>query len=181
MGVSPASRLLIAGLLLASAPAAADAERFDHQGSLGLLVGAEYEGVQSVALNGNVVKDRGGRYVADLGATRSVGYSGNEVLLLAGLGFDNQTGKPLDLGLAGGYRGYFGRDRFKTFVDLDLSAHMLRLFTLGPRVAAGVQWELSSVLGVFAGLAGELGVGTIELRYSAQVLIGFQPRTYLFE
>jgi len=177
--VAAPARALGVALLLITPRVLAD-ERFDHRGSLGLIVAGDYSGVDSIGLS-VPKKDEGLRYVLDLGATRAIGYDGNEVLGMLSLGFDAPTLQPVDLGVAGGYRGYFGSGRIKTFVDLDLSAHALRLFTVGPRVGIGAQWEIASVLGVFFGLIGELGIGTVELRYSAQLTLGFQPRTYLLE
>ena len=116
----------------------------------------------------------------DLGGTYAIGNEGDELLLLLSGAFAPGGGGLADVAVAFGYRGYFGRERLKTYFDLDLSAHSMPFFTLGPRLGLGVQYELTPIFGAFAGLAGEIGVGG-ELRFSAQAVIGFQARSYLFE
>ena len=163
--------LVVCGSLCSSA-ALAD-ERFDHRGAVGLLVGAgleHYDVVGGVG-GGGLLLD------ADLGATYAVGYNGNELTLLLRGGF---LGPHLDAMIAFGYRGYFGRERIKTFVDFGLSAHSMPLVTLGPRVGFGVQYELSEVVGFYFGTAAQLGFSSV-IRFDAELLAGVQIRSYLLE
>ena len=86
----------------------------------------------------------------------------------------------LEWSVFGGYRGYFGQERLKTFFDLDLAFDVRPNFTAGPRLAFGAQYELHSLVGVFAGLDARLGIGSPS-RFSAGVFAGIQIRSYLLE
>ncbi len=86
----------------------------------------------------------------------------------------------LDLAAIAGYRAYFGMDRWKTFFDLDLIAFARPTWGLGPRIGFGVQYELTSILGVFASAAAQLGYGNA-FRIDVDALIGLQLRSYLLE
>jgi hypothetical protein len=158
-------------ILLVASPALGD-PRYDHHGSLGLLAGG------GVEIKTQQPADTGWRYDADLGATLSVGSSGNDLKAFARAGFG---GEQLDLSLVGGYRGYFGYDRLKTFLDLDAVVHFAPLFSAGPRVGFGVQLELTQVIGAFLGLAGQITVGPSALRFDGELFGGLQLRSYLFE
>jgi hypothetical protein len=175
---SPARALLVA-VLSAAAPSLAD-DRYDHRGAVGLIAALAFQDKDSIVFNQNFA-DSGSRYAAEIGGTYAVGYNGNELALLATLGVATYGSLRADWGLAAGYRGYFGHERFKTYFDLDAAVHFTPSVTAGPRFGAGVQYELTQTLGVFGGLEGELCIGPQELRLSAQIAVGFQFRSYLLE
>jgi hypothetical protein len=163
----------LAALLLLASPALAD-ERYDHRGSLGLLLGG------GVAIKDEVIAGQvedGVRIPAQLGATLAVGDVGNELVLDSVTTF---RGPHVDWGAAFGYRGYFGQEQVKTFLMLELCAHFQPQLTVGPRATFGVQYELWPTVGVFAALAADLGYGA-GLRFSAEALAGVQLRSYLLE
>ena len=90
-------------------------------------------------------------------------------------------GAPLkDWAVAFGYRGYFGRERLKTFFDLDAVFHATPIFAVGPRIGIGIQYEITSLLGVFAATGGQIGGGA-GFRASYDAGVGLQLRSYLFE
>ncbi|MHB8873380.1 MAG: hypothetical protein ACYC8T_06805 [Myxococcaceae bacterium] len=168
MRLCPAT--LFAAALLAGT-ALAD-ERYDHRGAVGLLLGATGEFMSTA--NPGVVQ--GLRLGADLGGTWAVGYSGNELMLLGRAAFG---GPRVEGSVTFGYRGYFGQDRVKTFVDLGAAVHF-PLVAVGPRVGFGVQYELSPIVGVYAGLAAQVGLGQA-LRFDGELCLGLQLRSYLLE
>lgn len=166
--------LLLLGLL----PLAAWAdERFDHRGSLGLLIGGGGVAQENLYLLTVGQRDSGLRGLADLGGTWAIGENGNE---LAAWVRGTIGGGKLGLSVIGGYRGYFGYDRFKTFLDLDLALQAQPYFTLGPRIGGGVQYELSPIAGVYAGLAMQAAGGS-GLLLSGELIVGLQLRSYLLE
>jgi hypothetical protein len=166
--------LLALCALLLAAPALAD-ERFDHRGSLGLLLGAGAEQKDLITPSG--FTDSGLRLDLDLGGTIAIGHDGNELLLVtrASLG-----GPVIDWSGFFGYRSYFGSDRVHTFFDLDLAMHFGPAITLGPRAGIGIQYELTSVVGAYANLGAQLGFGGA-IRWDAELVIGVQLRSYLLE
>ena len=159
--------------LLSGAGGASAAERFDHKGSLGLLVtgGGGYKD------SFGPVFDSGARVPVTLGGSLAVGYSGNELVLNALGAF---AGPHPDWGASFGYRSYFGDERVKTFVSLEAAAHVAPYFSVGPRVSLGVQYELTSTLGVLGGITADLGAGA-GFRFSAEGFLGLQLRTYVLE
>jgi hypothetical protein len=164
---------LLIPLALASLPA--QAERLDHRGAVGLLVGGGLELKESVSARTG--RDGGLRTDLDLGGTVAIGADGNELLGVARL----QLGGPrLGTALLGGYRGYFGQDRFKTFFDLGAGVQLTPALTAGPRVGFGAQVELGALVGIYAGVAGQLAAGD-GLRASVEAVLGFQVRSYLLE
>lgn len=183
---SPSRAVLIAALFAASQSLAV--ERFDHRGAVGLLLGAEWVAKDSLPIAG--YRDAGLKPGLDLGVSRAIGVDGNELALslsvifplgctvVAGSVYNPCT--VYDVALFGGYRGYFGQDRLKTWFDLDAALHFSPQVTAGPRIGFGLQYELSPVLGAYAGLVGELGFGA-GLRFSAQLVAGVQLRSYLLE
>ena len=185
MASSPRAALIAA--LLAASPSFA-VERFDHRGAVGLLIGAEWVAKDSLPING--IRDEGIKPGLDLGLSRSIGVDGNELSLslsvIFPLGCTPVVGgiynpcTVYDVALFGGYRGYFGQDRLKTFFDLNAALHATPQVTVGPRLGIGVQYELSNVWGAYAGFSAELGVGGA-LRFSAQLVLGVQLRSYLLE
>jgi hypothetical protein len=175
-------------------------ERFDHRGSLGLLVSGGFGGFDSVAFgglrdlcNGNPAACNGSRYWVDLGLSYGLSDSGNDLVLRAQGDFAG-GGAPLDFALEGGYRVYFGRERLKTFFELDGSIHAMPahyldsagnsrfspVLSLGPAFGVGVQYEVTPVFGVFGGIQVGLDIGQV-LRFAAHVAVGIQLRTYVFE
>lgn len=170
----------VLGLLLLGLPATASAaegrqfdERYDHRGAVGLLFGSGGAGVSL----GATPAIFGLRWTQELGGTYAIDVNGNElVLALRG----SITPEPRIYGLSGGYRGYFGYERVKTFIDLQVAAYVSPTFLIGPRVGAGVQFELSPLVGVFAGGAVNLGFGN-GLLLSGELLAGLQLRSYLLE
>jgi hypothetical protein len=171
--VAWSARALLVALWLGGGAQAA--ERFDHRGAAGLLVGTGLEHKEQVGFGGE--RDGGPRALLDLGGTAAVGHSGNEFTLFgrAALG-----GPGVNWALVGGYRGFFGADRLKTFFDLDLAAQVWPAFTLGPRIGFGAQYELSPLFGVIAAAAGQLGAGA-GLRFSVELTLAVQARSYLLE
>ena len=150
-------------------------DRWDHRGSLGLLLGTGYEVGETRSTSG--VLASGSRLDADLGGTYALPGSNDEILMFLRGGF---LGGRVDLSLTGGYRGYFGLDEFKTFFDAGLSVHATPYWSVGPRVGLGVQYEFSPVVGAYVSLAGQLGAGN-GVRYDAEVTTGLQFRSFLLE
>jgi hypothetical protein len=196
--VASAARALLASSLLLSAPALA-IERFDHRGSLGLLVSGGLGGFDSVAFGG--LRDlcaglapacNGSRYWLDLGLSYGL-ESGNDLVVRAQGDFAG-GGVPFDFALEGGYRIYFGRERLKTFFEVDGSLHTMPVhyldsngnaqfspaLSLGPAFAVGVQYEVTPIFGVFGEIQAGLDIGQI-LRFAAHAAVGVQLRTYIFE
>jgi hypothetical protein len=171
----------VLGLLLLGLPASAFAaeerqfdERYDHRGAVGLLFGS---GGAGVSLGATTPSLFGLRWTQELGGTYAIDVNGNElVLVLRG----SIVPEPRIYGLAGGYRGYFGYQRVKTFIDLQVAAYVSPTFLIGPRVGAGVQFELSPIAGLFVGGAVNLGFGN-GLLLSGELIAGLQLRSYLLE
>ena len=160
-------------MLLAPRSAFAE-ERFDHRGSLGVLVGGGLE--YKEAVTADKVRDGGLRFPAQIGGTWAFDYDGNELLALVRASF----GPKIDTSVIAGYRGYFGKDRAKTFFDVDLAVHFTPAFDIGPRVGFGFQYELASVVGVYVAGAAQIGGGN-GFRFSAEAVVGLQFRSYLLE
>lgn len=171
----PRALALLVITTAAAVPATAHAgERFDHRGSVGLLLGGGLEYKEAVARNRS--HDGGLRYPLEVGGTLAVDYDGDELMLLARA----SLGPTLDTALIGGYRGYFGWERTRSFFDLGLAVHATPFFDIGPRVGFGFQYELLPVLGVYACAAAQLGGGN-GFRFSAEATVGLQFRSYLLE
>ena len=182
-------------LLLLATSAHAD-ERYDHKGAVGLLIGFSGERKDAATLLGG--GDAGWRFGTELGVTFAVGGDGNALrAALRGLfgGIEPGCSKlqrcaPVDLSLMLGYRGYFDMGQWKTFFDIDAAQHIVprfnesnartQLYTIGPRVAIGAQFDFLPVAGVYLLLEGQIGFGD-GLRYGAGLQLGFQLRSYLLE
>jgi hypothetical protein len=186
---------------LLAIPAQAD-ERYDHKGAVGLLIGFSGEYKASATLGGG--GDEGFRFGTELGMTYAVGAEGNALkaavrALFGGIkpGCSNfPSGElrgscaPVDLALFLGYRGYFDLGQWKTFFDIDAAQHIVprfnpsnartQVYTIGPRVAVGAQFDFLPVAGSFLMLEGQIGFGD-GLRYGAALVFGFQLRSYLLE
>ncbi len=158
-----------------STPSSFADERFDHRGSLGLVLESGAELKDLVTSSGE--SDRGPRLDFGLGGTMAIGHDGNELLFVAR---STVGGTVIDWSGHFGYRSYFGPDRLRTFFDLDLSLHLTPVVTFGPRAGIGLQYELSSVLGAYFAVAAQLGFGGA-LRFNAEALVGLQLRSYLLE
>ena len=173
---------LATALVLLGTAVAAE-ERYDHRGSLGLLVGGSIERKDSA--NNNVPSDPGYKLGnwgggVELGGTVAVGSEGNDLKLSVRALF----GGLFDFGIFAGYRGYFSVGQWKTFFDLDLAGHITPDVaphgTVGPRVGVGVQLDFLPVAGAYPVHGGQIGFGD-GLRYGAELTIGFQFRSYLLE
>jgi len=149
-------------------------ERFDHRGAVGLLLGGALELRFNAGAN---VDERGTRGGVELGGTWAIGYNGNE--LVACVRATPSSGA-WGVSAFAGYRGYHGAERWRTFIDLDVASQFRPLLTLGVRVGAGVQYELSPNVGLFVGGALQLGGGG-GLILSGEVISGLQLRSYLLE
>jgi len=163
--------------LLASSTAAAaeEEERFDHRGSLGLLVGGGIDFKREVKTGGET--EEGRRALVESLLTFPMGVSGNEWTVGARTGFG---GPSVDVAVAGGLRAYFGEERFKTYLTAELALHVAPNVTAGPRLGFGVQYELFPVFGLYLGGAAEVTAGQ-GIRIAAALVGGIQIRTYIFE
>lgn len=162
-------------LLLAFVPKLAFSqgfERWDHGGSLGLMTGFGVEGRTAIGVGQS---DTGLRLFPEVGGMLALSTRW-QLMAAARLSFLG----PLGLSFLAGGRSTFGQ-RFKTFFDLDLNVHVLPIVTVGPRVAFGVQYELLSVVGVFACAGLQFGVGPAGIRLAPELVVGLQFRSYLLE
>jgi hypothetical protein len=162
---------------LAAAPALAEEQRYDHRGSIGFqaVVGGEYRTAIQPTTGANNAD--GPLLDVELGGSIAVGYDGDELHLSARLGL--LDGLP-DIGVFFGFRNYFGKDQWKTFLDLDLAGHFLPHIVGGVRFGVGLQWDWSPVIGTYLTLAGQIAFGQA-LRFGGELLLGFQFRTYVLE
>jgi hypothetical protein len=94
--------------------------------------------------------------VLDVGGTLAVGQAGGELLLRGRLVFLSPA-KGFSVFL--GYRKYWGKDDFKTFVAADLMASITPTATFGARPGFGVVWDFSPIMGLWAEAAGTFGLG----------------------
>jgi hypothetical protein len=158
--------------LLTSCVCFAQYERYDHRGSVGLLVGLsnEYRQTLSPALLERTP-------AANLGASMAVGVDGNELTLNTRL---NWLVNGVDASATVGYRGYFGLERFKSFYEAGWAVHAYPAFLTGPRLGFGFQYELTQVVGGFVGIAAKGAFGAA-VRFSAEAFCGVQFRSYLLE
>ena len=158
-------------MLLAAGPALAT--DFEHRGSLALLVsaGGEYRS----AISALSVTENGPRVNFDLGT--SLAFSSRWSALLEGR--VSLGGFTPGVSFFGGLRNRWG-EQLKTFFDLTVGVHALPSFSIGPRVAFGLQYELSPIMGVYALIGAQFGGGTA-LRFVGEAMIGVQFRSYLFE
>ena len=160
-------------IVLTACTAAPAAERFDHRGAVGLLLGGGAE-VGELVHGGQF--DEYSRGIVDLGISVAPTSDGNEYKLVI------EAAKPGSLQwlVYGGYRGYFGEDRLKTFFDIDGAFDVRPNFTVGPRLALGVQYDFHPLFGLFGGVAARIGIGSPSL-FAAGVFAGFQLRSYLLQ
>lgn len=164
-------RLLALALFCLSGAALAQ-ERWDHNGSIGVHTGFGVEGRTSIGIGQS---DGGARLFPELGLTFAVANRWE----LKAAGRVTFLG-PLGVAFLAGARSSFG-DQFKTFFDLDLNVHVVPIFTIGPRIAFGVQYEFTSIIGAFASAGMQFGVGPAGIRLGFEAMIGLQLRSYLLE
>jgi hypothetical protein len=161
-------------LLAASASAA---ERTDHDGALGLLVAGsadERVAVGTTAAPGT--GDLGFRAGVELGGTWAL--SAQKELKLSVRLFP--AGANTSGAVMGGLRNGFQVDRWRTFFDLELAAYVGSVWTIGPHLGLGVQYELLPVMGVYAAVGTHFGLGS-GARFLGEFVLGFQFRSYLLE
>ena len=174
-GITAVQRLLLAVACCAPHPSSA-ADRFDHRGAVGLLIGYGIA-FKDRLISGHLTEE-GSLVAGMLGGTYAIGTEGNELKLLA-QGF-RIVGDGTAWAVSGGYRGYFGQEQFKTFFDLDARADVAPTFALGPRLGFGVQFEALPTLGLFISVAAHAGAGK-GLVFGAEAFAGIQIRSYLLE
>lgn len=153
----------------------------DHGGSLGLTLGffGNYSSAEkSTCLTcetDSVITGWSGSL--DLAATLGVGWEGAEFILrFQMMRFGSAPGERLGLG----FRNYFGRDAWKTFLDLELIGAFRPVGGGGIRGGFGVIWDFHPLAGIWAeaGASVVLGQGRI---FGAQLGAGIQLRSYLFQ
>ncbi len=150
-----------------------------HRGALGLTAAAGGEFSTLVGAVDRVNSESGLRIPLELGGT--LGVTDRSELTVSGRFSPGVLGVSLvSLSFYAGLRQSFGYDRWKTFFDLQAAVHALPVVTLGARVGFGVQYDFADIAGVYAAVAAQLG-GLLHLRFSAEVVVGLQFRTYLFE
>jgi hypothetical protein len=159
--------------MVSGATHAQNQERWDHRGSIGLLVGGGVEARSAIGPSGQ--GDTGVRLIPEVGGTFAL----SERLNLKISGRVGLLGPALTGMALAGVRSLYG-ERFKTFFDLEASV-TFPVFTIGPKVAFGVQYELLNVIGAFASGGVNFGVGPTGARLGFELMLGFHFRTYLFE
>lgn len=160
---------------MGSAGARAEDVRWDHRGALGFLIGSGIEFKNEVSAGGT--REEGQRVPLETLVTLPLGLSGNEWTIGARTGFG---GSQVDVALAGGIRGYFGEERFKTYLGAELAMHIVPNVTAGPRLGFGIIYELLPTFGLYLGGAAEVTAGQ-GIRIAGTVTGGIQLRTYVFE
>ncbi|AKQ65924.1 hypothetical protein A176_002836 [Myxococcus hansupus] len=164
-------RALISAAVLSGPTAASAAEYVDtpyaDRRAFSLILGPGASYAESInASESSAVA--GGDVHLDLGASRTVGYDGDELFVLI-----RGSLRGPDLSVAGGYRSFFGDGAWQTFYDLGL---LIRPFSgpwVGPRIALGARHTFSDRLAVFGGLGLSLGFGA-GLRGDAEAFTGVQ-------
>jgi hypothetical protein len=160
--------LLAVALLFPTVALAGD--DFDHRNALGVY--AAQGGEIKTLVNPGSAGNAGALTRTHLGVTAAIGEDGNELKLW--LELDLLRGVP-GSSVGFGHRGYFGDDRFRTFLDVDLRANFEGAFTLGPHVGIGLQFEVLPFLGVFLATAAHLAMGQ-GIRIGASANAGLQLR-----
>jgi hypothetical protein len=168
-------RAILLLVTLGSAGVRAEDVRWDHRGALGLLVGSGIEFKNEVRSGGT--KEEGGQIPLETLVTLPLGLSGNEWTIGARTGFGSSQ---VDVAVAGGIRGYFGEERFKTYLSAEMALHIVPNVTAGPRLGVGIIYELLPTLGLYLGGAAEVTAGQ-GIRIAGAITGGIQLRTYVFE
>lgn len=150
-----------------------------HRGSLGLTAAAGGEYSTLIGATSKQRSETGLRVPLELGG--SLGITDKSELRVSGR-FEPGVYKVALVGLSFyvGLRQSFGREKWKTFFDLDAAVHALPAVTLGVRFAIGVQYDFADIAGVYASAGAQIG-GLLHLRFSGEVMVGLQFRSYLFE
>lgn len=162
-------------LTLSSLAAAQEGTSLVHDGSLGLTVAAG--GERRDAMTATVRIDSGWRGLVEVGATLSPLWNHVEIRAAGRL---TLFGPTVDLAALAGIRNSFGYEEWKTFFDLCAVVHVYPQVVAGPLVAVGAQYDFSPFAGVYAALTGQMGFGQ-GVRFGADVVVGFQFRTYVFD
>lgn len=170
----------LGALLLLALPGAAG-RPLDHQGSLGLVaaVGAEYASLVLADCVGcpatGLVADTA--LALEVGGTAAVGDAGSEFGLRLRLSrLSEASGESVLLG----YRRYSGPDEWKTFFAFDLVGTFRPSKTLGARAGLGVLHDFTPLFGLYADAGVGFGLGAGR-RFSVDLLVGLQARSYLLE
>ncbi|HVE86683.1 MAG TPA: hypothetical protein VND93_27685 [Myxococcales bacterium] len=160
--------------LIASAALAA---AFDHRGSA-CAVAAPGFGF-SAASSSAAVPVVGTRWTGTLGGGVAIDDDGRELMLLARV---SGRGSAVDVAALLGLRAYFrgGEERWRTFFDVQLAVPVWPVPLVGPRVAAGVQYEFHPAAGAFCAAGVQLGLGSAIL-IATDLSCGVQLRSYLFQ
>lgn len=160
--------LALAGALPGSAGAAEYVDTpYGERRALSLILGPGASYTELISPSDDDVVSGGDAHL-DLSGTRTVGYDGDELFVLL-----RGSARGPDLSIGGGYRSFFGRDAWQTFLDLGL---MVRPFSgpwLGPRIALGVRHTFSERIAIIGGLGLTLGFGS-GLRGDAEAFTGVQ-------
>jgi hypothetical protein len=82
--------------------------------------------------------------------------------------------------LFAGRRGYFGYEQLKTFLDFSLFTQLRPYFSIGPRVGAGIHYDLGPLFGIWSGAFLQLGGGE-GLLFTGSIAAGIQLRSYWLE
>lgn len=183
--------VLVAALLVCPGASPAQERELtrEHDGSLGAFaaLGVEYTSLviaQCFGCTGSSYENgvyhladsiSGPDLVLDLGGTLAVGQPGGE-FVLRGRFVSLSRAKGVSAFL--GYRKYWGKDDFKTFIAIDLMANFMPTVTFGARPGFGVAWDFSSIMGLWAEAGGTLGIGW-GYRFGLELTVGFQARSYL--
>lgn len=150
-------------------------ERYDHRGAVGLLVGGA--GHRAEAIRYGTFADAGWRTSLHLGATVGFTERGDELVAFVRGQF---LGPLPNASLYVGYRSYFGPDQWKTFADLGVAVYVAPLALVGPRVAFGLQYDFTSLVGAYAGVGAQAGFGQ-GVRIEGELVLGVQLRSYLLD
>ena len=153
----------------------------DHGGSLGLQLGffgnytSSEKGACLTCETDSVSTGWSGSL--DIAATLGIGWEGAEFILrFQMMRLGSLPGESIGLG----FRNYFGRDEWKTFLDLELLGAFRPVGGGGIRGAFGVIWDIHPLVGIWseAGASIVLGRGRT---FGAQFGVGIQVRSYLFQ
>lgn len=162
-------------LVLASLLTAEDVtQRYDHKGSVGLLVAVT--GERKDASSGG----SGWKAGVELGGTVAPFDNSNELKLSGRLLFPKDSAALNDFGINLGWRNYFDLGQWKTLFELDVATHITPHFHIGPRLGVGAMYDFLPTMGVYALIGAQIGFGN-GARYGAELLLGIQFRSYLLE
>jgi hypothetical protein len=151
------------------------AQDTEHRGSLGLTVAVA---PQVQLLSGVLLT----AYPSPLAIPLEVGatwgaFDHTELRLAA------RANVPLPFGIEfhAGIRNSYGFSSLKSFFDAEAVLQVAPLLMPGLRLAGGLQFDFSSVAGVYAGAAVQFVGNGFGTRLSVEVNVGLQFRTYVFQ